>query len=79
MARPKKILTEKQAEIDLKKTQEALELLRQARDHLSDVGAVQTLERVRLAISSCTGAVRHAQGRWAYAIYSQERGQGASR
>lgn len=41
----------------------ALDALRVARDHLKAAGATQTLARVRLAITSCGGAVRHAQGK----------------
>jgi len=44
----------------LERTDAALAHLMIARDLLKQAGAVKTLARVRLAISSCKGAVRHA-------------------
>lgn len=43
----------------------ALRLLQTARSHLITVGASRTVDRVRLAISSAKGAVRHAEHRLA--------------
>jgi hypothetical protein len=40
---------------------DALDLLKGARDKLKRAGAVKTVERVRLAISSAKGARRHAE------------------
>jgi hypothetical protein len=47
------------------------ELLKQARERFKRAGSVKTLERVRLAISSAKGAIRHAE----LAPYRRERRQ----
>lgn len=48
---------------DVTKTRLALLHLRSARELLAEVGAPKALERVRLAIASAEGAVRHAERR----------------
>jgi hypothetical protein len=52
------------------KAEQALAHLIAARNLLADIRAVKTLTRVRSAISSAKGAVRHA----AHAPYRAERG-----
>jgi hypothetical protein len=52
------------------KADAALAHLTAARDLLTEIRAVKTLARVRLAISSAKGAARHA----AHAPYRAERG-----
>jgi hypothetical protein len=42
------------------KAEEGLQLLREARECFKASGSTDTLKRVRLAISSAQGAVRHA-------------------
>ena len=42
------------------KAEEGLRLLREARECFKAAGSTETLKRVRLAISSAQGAVRHA-------------------
>ncbi len=42
------------------KAEEGLRLLREAREAFKVAGSTDTLKRVRLAISSAKGAVRHA-------------------
>jgi hypothetical protein len=42
--------------------QMALHNLRIARDRAKSAGAKQTLAKIRLAITSCGGAIRHAEG-----------------
>ena len=39
----------------------AIEHLRAARDHLRAAGSTKTLRRVRLALTSAGGALRHAE------------------
>jgi hypothetical protein len=41
----------------------ALELLRNARDLLAEAGAMRAADKVRLAITSTGGAIRHAEGK----------------
>ncbi len=43
------------------KAAEGLKLLREARECFKESGSTDTLKRVRLAISSAKGAVRHAE------------------
>lgn len=45
------------------KAARAVDYLRQARDLLKGAGAIRAVDRVRLAITSAGGAVRHAQGK----------------
>lgn len=45
------------------KCRAALELLRNARDLLAEAGATRAADRVRLAITSTGGAIRHAEGK----------------
>ncbi len=54
---------------------QALRRLREARDLLKLIGAHKALARTRLAISSCEGAVRHADLK----PYRQERPDGQPR
>jgi hypothetical protein len=51
---------------------DALQALCTARDHLAYAGADKTLQRTRLAISSCKGALRNARAR-AFREYAEAR------
>jgi hypothetical protein len=50
-------------QLDVQDVQTALQCLRRARDLLRNVGAERSLARVRLAITSTGGALRHIQHR----------------
>lgn len=50
---------------DVRTAQQALEHLRFARDLLASVGAKKAAQRVRRAVASTDGAVRHIQRRHA--------------
>jgi hypothetical protein len=51
----------------------ALQLLVQARNELANACAPKTLDRVRLAVSSCKGAVRNAHARVVREYYDARR------
>lgn len=63
------------AAADLDDVIEALEHLRRARMLLKRAGSRQTLDRVRKAITSCGGAVRHARAvqTFTHATWGQSR------
>lgn len=48
---------------DVQNVRRAAELLREARDLLAKAGARRTYQRVRLAITSADGALRHVEAR----------------
>ena len=48
---------------DVDDVREALQYLRMARDFLKSAGCPNALDRVRLAITSAGGALRHAERR----------------
>lgn len=53
---------------DVHRVRRSLHLLRDARDELAEVGASRALQRVRAAITSTEGALRHVERRAAPAF-----------